>query len=231
MSDSEDEAVEKQLKIVIVGEACSGKTCLASRYCHDEFTRQYFPTAGVDFFLKRTAISGAGNITLQIWDVGGKSIEGNMLDKYIYGADVVLLVYDITNPISFDSLEEWLDTIRRVVVSQEPQPLITVVANKCDLEHQRKVRPERQHKFSQENGLASHLVSARTGEMVALCFQKIVADMLGLKLSRAEQEEQQPVMQAEILHAPVTAAVADAHSPGTSHLASTASKSAICEIQ
>jgi Ras-related protein Rab-28 len=61
---------------------------LASRYCHDEFTRQYFPTAGVDFFLKRTVLSGAGNITLQIWDVGGQSLAGNMLDKYIFGAHV-----------------------------------------------------------------------------------------------------------------------------------------------
>jgi hypothetical protein len=64
------------------------QTCLASRYCHDEFTRQYFPTAGVDFFLKRTVLSAAGNITLQIWDVGGQSLTGNMLDKYIFGADV-----------------------------------------------------------------------------------------------------------------------------------------------
>jgi hypothetical protein len=64
------------------------QTCLASRYCHDEFTRQYFPTAGVDFFLKRTVLSGAGSITLQIWDVGGQSLAGNMLDKYIFGADV-----------------------------------------------------------------------------------------------------------------------------------------------
>jgi hypothetical protein len=36
-----------------------------------------------------------------------------------------------------------------------------------DLEHKRKVRPDRQHKFTQENGLGSHVVSARTGEMVS----------------------------------------------------------------
>ena len=41
------------------------------------------------------------------------------------------MVFDITNPVSFDSLDEWLVTIRRVVVSQEPQPMIVVVANKC----------------------------------------------------------------------------------------------------
>jgi hypothetical protein len=36
-----------------------------------------------------------------------------------------------------------------------------------DLEHKRKVRPDRQHKFTHENGLGSHVVSARTGEMVS----------------------------------------------------------------
>jgi len=73
------------------------QTCLASRYCHDEFTRQYFPTAGVDFFLKRMVLSGAGSVTLQIWDVGGQSLSGNMLDKYVFGAHVskIMLVTEI----------------------------------------------------------------------------------------------------------------------------------------
>lgn len=44
---------------------------------------------------------------------------------------MILLVFDITNPVSFDSLEEWLHTIRRVVVSQERQPVLVVIANKC----------------------------------------------------------------------------------------------------
>ncbi|KAJ9592970.1 hypothetical protein L9F63_015340, partial [Diploptera punctata] len=205
-------------------------TSLASRYCHDEFTRQYYPTAGVDFLLKRMSLSGAGNITLKLWDVGGQSLSGNMLDKYVFGADIVILVYDITNIPSFESLEEWLNTVRKIVSSQEPQPMVAVQINDGDLEHQRKVRPEKQHKFIQENGLSSYLVSARTGEMVALCFQKIVAEVLGLKLTRAEQE-QQPVMQAEILHTPASTTVPDGHSSTSNNFAPPGSKSAICVIQ
>lgn len=66
---------------------------------------------------------------------------------------------------------------------------------------------------------------------VALSFHKIVAEVLGLKLSRVEQEEQQPLMQAEILHAPATTAVTAAHSPASSQMPTAASKSAICELQ
>lgn len=87
MSDSDEEVSERQLKVVILGETGTGKTSLSTRYCHDEFSRQYYPTAGVDFFLKRTEFPGSRNITLQIWDVGGHALEGNMLDKYVFGAD------------------------------------------------------------------------------------------------------------------------------------------------
>jgi len=27
-------------------------------------------------------------VAMQVWDIGGQSIAGEMLDKYIYGADV-----------------------------------------------------------------------------------------------------------------------------------------------
>lgn len=28
------------------------------------------------------------NVTLQVWDIGGQSIGGQMLDKYIFGSNV-----------------------------------------------------------------------------------------------------------------------------------------------
>ena len=37
---------------------------------------------------------------------------GRMLDKYVFGADAVLLVYDVTNAATFDNLNEWLDQTR-----------------------------------------------------------------------------------------------------------------------
>ncbi|GLH02853.1 Ras-related protein Rab6 [Gryllus bimaculatus] len=223
MSDSENETTETQLKIVILGECACGKTSIASRYCHDEFVRQYYPTSGVDFFLKKTMLSGGRNVTLQIWDVAGHALSGNMLDKYVFGANIVFLVFDITNITSFEKLEHWLNAVRHFTTTQQRKPAIIVVGNKCDLEHQRQVRPDKQNRFIQENGLVCHLVSARTGEMVSLCFQRTVADFLGLRLSRAEQEEQQPVMKAEIVEAaPVETKVV---------VQPVTSKSSVCSVQ
>lgn len=34
---------------------------------------------------------------MQLWDIGGQTIGGKMISNYIYGAQAVLLVYDISN--------------------------------------------------------------------------------------------------------------------------------------
>lgn len=40
------------------------------------------------FFIFFSYIVGNLNVTLQVWDIGGQTIGGKMLDKYIYGAQV-----------------------------------------------------------------------------------------------------------------------------------------------
>lgn len=110
MSDSEEEIVEKQLKIAFVGESSVGKvrtkkklnlwqtyfiystilqTSIIRRFCHDdEFSRQYNQTVGADFYIKRINFPGKQNITLKITDIGGQELRGSMLDKYLFNCNV-----------------------------------------------------------------------------------------------------------------------------------------------
>lgn len=53
-------------------------------------------------------LSGDVHVALQIWDIGGQTIGSKMVSNYIYGAQAVMLVYDITNFQSFQDLEDWL---------------------------------------------------------------------------------------------------------------------------
>ncbi|XP_032808419.1 ras-related protein Rab-28 isoform X2 [Petromyzon marinus] len=211
MSDSEEETQDKQLKIVILGDGASGKTSLATRFAQEAFGKQYKQTVGLDFFLKRITLPGNVSVTLQVWDIGGQTLGGKMLDKYIYGAHGVLLVYDITNYQSFEDLEDWLGMVRKVNEEAERQPNVALVANKSedavacprgagvDLEHMRTVKADKHSRFCQENGLSSHFVSAKTGDSVAVCFQRVAADTLGIKLNKAEMEQSQRVVKADII--------------------------------
>jgi Ras-related protein Rab-28 len=88
MSDSEDESRDRSLKIVIIGDGSSGKTSISTRYSQDQFDRQYNQTLGIDFFMKRLTLPGPTQVVLSVHDIGGQTLGGEMLDKYIYGADV-----------------------------------------------------------------------------------------------------------------------------------------------
>ncbi|XP_017560884.1 ras-related protein Rab-28 isoform X2 [Pygocentrus nattereri] len=202
MSDSEEDSQDRQLKMVLIGDGASGKTSLATRFAQEAFGKQYKQTIGLDFFLKRITLPGNLNVTLQVWDIGGQTIGGKMLDKYIYGAQGVLLVYDITNSQSFENLEDWYSMVKKANEESEVQPVIALVANKIDLEHMRTVKVDKHQRFCQENGLISQFVSAKTGDSVFLCFQRVAAEILGIKLNKAEIEQSQRIVRAELVDYP-----------------------------
>lgn len=53
-----------------------------------------------------------------------------MIHNYIYGAQAVLLCYDITNYESFANLEDWHRLVRRAF-KNESMPFVGLIANKC----------------------------------------------------------------------------------------------------
>jgi GTPase SAR1 family protein len=65
MSDSEDEIIEKQFKICLIGDSQVGKTSIATRYATESFGK-YPPTVGVEFYLKRTVLPGPRHATLKV---------------------------------------------------------------------------------------------------------------------------------------------------------------------
>ncbi|EDV22700.1 Ras-related protein Rab-28 [Trichoplax sp. H2] len=199
MSDEEGEVIrDKQIKVVLLGDGTAGKTSIASRYAQGGYNREYRQTVGLDFFLRRIVLPGDVHVAMQVWDIGGQTLGGKMVNKYIYGAKAVLLIYDITNPNSFENLEDWYSLVRNMFKS-EKIPHIAIVANKMDLEHMRAVKQEKHTKFAQEHGFSSHFISAKTADQVETCFQRVAAEVLGIKLSKPEIEETSRVVKAEIV--------------------------------
>jgi len=198
MSDSEEDTSEKPLKLVVIGDGTCGKTSLVKQFVHGNGTKDYDQTVGVEFHLKHISLQGR-TITVQVWDIGGQTLGGKMLEKYVYGSHGILLVYDIMNHNSFDNLEDWLDCVRSICTSRGIIPHIALIANKCDMEHFRVIPLEKHNHFAESNYMSSRFVSAKTGESVNVCFQKIVAAILGIHLTKTDQDSQQAVVKAEII--------------------------------
>ncbi|XP_038842639.1 ras-related protein Rab-28-like isoform X2 [Salvelinus namaycush] len=103
----------------------------------------------------------------------------------------VLLVYDITNYQSFENLEDWYGMVKKANEESDVQPVVSLVGNKIDLEHMRTVKADKHQRFCQDNSLISQFVSAKTGDSVFLAFQRVAAEILGVKLNKAEIEQSQ----------------------------------------
>ena len=69
----------------------------------------------------------------KMWDVGGSALRGRMLDKYVYGADAVVLVYDVSNFNSFENLQEWLSACKAAMLQVGACHEVAVV---CRVIHQ-----------------------------------------------------------------------------------------------
>ncbi|KRX01095.1 P-loop containing nucleoside triphosphate hydrolase [Pseudocohnilembus persalinus] len=126
-------------KILILGDSGVGKTSLLNQYVKQKFTQQYRATVGADFMSKEVVVDDK-QISLQIWDTAGQDRFQTLGASFYRGTECCVLVYDITDPKSFEDLDEW----RREFLTQgnptDPDVFpFVVIGNKCDRVDQKKV--------------------------------------------------------------------------------------------
>lgn len=103
---------------------------------HAKYTESFKPTIGADFSNKEITINGR-IITLQIWDTAGQERYQSLGTAFYRGADCCFLVYDITNPQSFENLVNWKNSFlsKSMVTLPDSFPFM-VIGNKLDLEEE-----------------------------------------------------------------------------------------------
>jgi len=195
-SDADEETI-KQYKVILLGNGATGKTSIAQRFANSTFATSYKQTLGLDFFMKRLQLPANTEVALQMWDIGGQSIGGKMIDNYIYGAHCVILCYDITNVDSFQDLEDWFRLVKKSFGTNK-LPLVALMANKTDLNHMRVVKDGTAHRFAVENDMIEFGVSAKTGDAVNTSFYQIAAALSGVLLPKSELDSHNTVITAQI---------------------------------
>lgn len=87
--------------------------------------------------------------------------------SYYRDAAGALLVFDVTRRDTFSHLSRWLQETRQFANANIS---ITLVGNKCDLQHKRVVQKQEAMAFAAENGLNYVEASAKSAEGVDLAF-------------------------------------------------------------
>ena len=112
-------------------------------------------------------------VKAQIWDTAGQERFARvLLPTYFRKAKGVILVYDITNIKSFESLSErWMAQLNDHSNSDDLAKLL--VGNKSDLESNREVTTDKAISFCQEYGMEFLETSAKSGTNVLPAFEKL----------------------------------------------------------
>jgi len=92
-------------KIIIFGDAGTGKTTLTQRFLTELFKSDQTMTIGVDFEVKSLTVDER-KVKLQIWDFGGEERFRFLLPTYVRGARGGLFLYDITNFSSIAHIDD-----------------------------------------------------------------------------------------------------------------------------
>lgn len=162
-------------KIVLIGDATSGKTSLMRRYVDDTFNHATLTTIGVDFTVKTLVVNGS-TVKLQIWDTAGQERFAPIGSMYYHGAKAVIFTYDITQKRTFDSLPRWRQKFEE---RNEGSDCVRVLVGcKADLEDEREVTGSQGQKAAEEMESRWSETSALTGSNVDHLFLELTQEML-----------------------------------------------------
>lgn len=85
------------MKVVVIGDTAVGKSALLKTFKNNKFDSSYISTIGVDFEIKTIQLDEYDKkVKLQIWDTAGQERFRNITKSYYYGANAILIVYDVT---------------------------------------------------------------------------------------------------------------------------------------
>jgi len=114
-------------------------------------------------------------IKLQIWDTAGQERFYTITSTYYRGAMGIMLVYDITDGKSFDSIGKWL---RNIDENANEDVVRMIMGNKCDMEDKRVIPTERGQEVAKHHGIPFIETSAKTNINITRAFHDITSKIL-----------------------------------------------------
>ncbi|XP_045329847.1 ras-related protein Rab-7a-like [Leopardus geoffroyi] len=167
---------EVLLKVIILGDSGVGKTSLMSQYVNKKFSNQYKATIGADFLTKEVMVDDR-LVTMQIWDTAGQerfqSLGGLLQRRRLH------LVFDVTAPNTFNTLDSWRDEFLIQAGPWDPENFpFVVLGNKIDLENRLVATKRAQAWCYSKNNIPYFETSAKEAINVEQAFQTIAQNAL-----------------------------------------------------
>ena len=124
---------------------------------------------------------------MELWDTAGQEKFKSLIPMYIRDANIIIVVYDITNKDSFIHTEHWVNETKDL---KREDAIFVLVGNKIDLDENRAVGHKEVEDFAAEKGFLFHEVSAKTGDEVQELFTNIIFPEMAKKYNIGDEDEE-----------------------------------------
>ncbi|OLS17054.1 MAG: Transforming protein p29 precursor [Candidatus Heimdallarchaeota archaeon LC_2] len=169
-----DSQIKTRYKTVLLGDSKVGKTSIKRSYLGFDFIDNYEMTIGMEISTK----SLERNI-LQIWDLAGQRGFNKIFEDHFKHTQAVVIVFDITNPKSFENIDKWIEMI--TIKKNELLPTV-IVGNKSDLRGRTDEEVSYKSAMDYANYLSNNSIyeipyieaSALTGLNIAYIFEHLI---------------------------------------------------------
>ena len=164
-------------KVVLLGEAGVGKTCLIKQFTENKFDNTELSSLSAQYVSKTIDyLDTKKAIKFDIWDTVGQERFRSIAKIFYKDARVILFVYDITSKKTFDALINfWYEELRNNLTEN---PIYAVVGNKNDLYMNQQVDTSDAKNLAKNLGGIFQLTSAKTNEGIKNLFDNIGKKLL-----------------------------------------------------
>ncbi|KAF9584871.1 GTP-binding protein of the rab/ypt [Lunasporangiospora selenospora] len=147
---------------------------LVLRFVKDQFDDYRESTIGAAFLTQTVSLDDETTVKFEIWDTAGQERYKSLAPMYYRNANCAVVVYDITQASSLDKAKSWVKELQR---QADPNIVIALAGNKCDLSARRVIQTEEAQAYADEAGLLFYETSAKTSVNVEELFISIAERM------------------------------------------------------
>ena len=133
------------------------------------------PTLGAGFKTKEVFFTdedqNQGRMKLNLWDTAGQEKFDALTKMYFNGAEAALIVYDVTNTLSFEKAQKWVKDLDDNEASESI--LKFLVGNKSDMLDQIEVSAQQGSEYAKQINANFFEVSAKENTQINELFTEV----------------------------------------------------------
>lgn len=152
-----------QTRILVLGDSGCDKSSATMIRCITCFES---PMIGVSYQRFIIHVGDSQLVQMVVWDTGGKSQFWSLSKNFIRACDGCILTYDVSDPRSFDAVDQWRREIERQRFHKLPMVLVGL---KRDLKRRRVTSTEMATKYAKKH-LMGYMETECSGDCSSLPF-------------------------------------------------------------